>query len=470
MKRLLCLLLCLLLPLLPCFAEEMNEPGFVGEWIETEGSGTLTIRLDGSATMVYDNGWVMDTTWAPTENGAAFGEGMWYHSPMQLLDENTLSVSDGWMIFAREGFLPATDPALLLGATPVGEEGAPFLGTWTLASLIMEGEELDPAFFGVTMTFTFNEDGTVVSDDGMEPYTTTWSVSYGSAVVEGDILSIDDEGRLVYNASDGQMIFVRDSISPSDAPSEEEQLLALMELMSQSEEDLSALPEAHQPFAGEWLLCHIATGGLSGDLRALGITGTLTLNADYTGVLSGIADEEGSWYEDEGVIRFGESGMPMFLLSGEEDGMGPFLQYGTEAGGYMIFHQDPEAVWTPGLYPLSTPVPAASAAPTAPAETNNSAGAALTAEVRYVCTAYTTAGFTMDASTLGAEYAVTFHAGGTADFTIAGAAVPGLPCTVTEDGLYCINYYGNLFNCSPTDAGFDMDFYGTMTMHFVPAE
>ena len=31
MKRLLCLLLCLLLPLIPCFAEEMNEPGFVGE-------------------------------------------------------------------------------------------------------------------------------------------------------------------------------------------------------------------------------------------------------------------------------------------------------------------------------------------------------------------------------------------------------------------------------------------------------
>ena len=75
--------------------------------------------------MDYYDGTITETTWGLTEDGYRFGEGMWYNSPMVLLDENTLSVSDGWMIFTREGFLPTTDEALLLGAEPVGEEGAP---------------------------------------------------------------------------------------------------------------------------------------------------------------------------------------------------------------------------------------------------------------------------------------------------------------------------------------------------------
>ena len=46
---------------------------------------------------------------------------------MVLQDENTLNVSNGWSIFYREGSTPITDPALLLGAEPVGEEGEAFL-------------------------------------------------------------------------------------------------------------------------------------------------------------------------------------------------------------------------------------------------------------------------------------------------------------------------------------------------------
>ena len=474
MKRLLFLLTCLLLLALPALAEDTAP--YVGIWIGTEGEGTLTIRLDGSATMVYDNGWVMDTTWAPTESGAAFGEGMWYNSPMALLDENTLSVSDGWMIFVREGFLPATDEALLLGATPVGEEGAPFLGTWNLTSIVMEGETLDPALFGMSMTLTFNEDGTVVSDDGWEPYTTTWAVSYGSAVIEGDILTIGEDGLLVYHASDGQMIFAPAEVAPAagDEPSEEEQLLALLALLAQTQEeddDLSALPEEHQPFVGEWYLCYAESGGLTGDLRTLGLTGTLALRADYTGTLSGIADEEGCWYDDEGILRFGESGMPMFLVGNAEDDAGLFLQYGSQQGGYMLFHQDEEAVWVPGLYPLHgaaaepTPTPVTSA----PASlSDGNAQEYLNRSFR--CTTYTAAGYTLDASSLGVEYALLFRDNGTADFTMAGVAIPNLPYTVTDEGVWAINYYGTLFNCTPTAAGFDMDFYGTMTMHFTPAE
>ena len=593
MKRifsLLTLLFCLFPSCIPTLAETM--PGYVGTWIETEGYGTLTVRLDGSATMIYYDGTVMDTTWHATETGAAFGDGMWYNSPMELLDDNTLSVSGGWMIFAREGFMPTADSALLLNATPVGEEGAPFLGTWNLVSITLEGEALDPALFGMTMTLTFNEDGTVVSDDGWEPYTTTWFASYGSAIIEGDVLTIGEEGQLVYNAADGQMLFDRviaeepaatlpaaaapvtggsaeltgvwtllsiemdgvtldpalfgmsmtltlsedgtaaiddgedvsigawyiagdvlyvedmpltldesgclvleedgakmrfsqGEVIPGEAPSEEEQWLALMGLMGAAsgegddwgnddwgEWDVPAdLPEAQQPYVGEWYMVYCHTGGLSGDLRTMGVNGCLMLDADGTGYLIGVADEFGVWYEEDGVIRFGESGMPMYLLGDEADGMGPFLQYGTEAGGYMLFHQDEEAVWTPGLYPLQGAASAALSVPaaSAPADSPAATGGTLLMDTRYVCRSYTTAGFTMDAATLGAEYAVTFYAGGTVDFTLAGFTMGGLPYSVA-DGQYVIDYYGNPFACIPTDAGFDMDYYGAMMMHFTPAE
>ena len=109
--------------------------------------------------------------------------------------------------------------------------------------------------------------------------------------------------------------------------------------------------------------------------------------------------------------------------------------------------------------------PAAPAAPAAP-----TGGNVERLNVKFVCKSYTSAGYTMDASMLGSEYALIFHDNGMADFTMAGFTVNNLPYTVTAEGVYVINYYDTMFNCTPTDAGFDMDFYGKMMMHFVPAE
>jgi hypothetical protein len=78
---------------------------------------------------------------------------------------------------------------------------------------------------------------------------------------------------------------------------------------------------------------------------------------------------------------------------------------------------------------------------------------------------------------LGAEYAVVFHENGLADFTLAGMTVPSLPwglqkvaVGLTSVDAFAINYYGSMFNAVLTDAGFDMDYYGTMTLHFVLAQ
>lgn len=405
MKRLLTLLLCLFLFALPALAENMIASPLVGVWIDVEDNGTLTIYPDGTATMIYSNNTVTTCGWQATEVGGIFTDGMWYNSPMVLLDDNTLSVSNGWMIFAREGFLPTAAPALLLNAAPVGEDGAPFLGQWTLTGILLEGEEIDPSLFGMTMDLTFNADGTVLSEDGVDAYTTTWFVSYGSAVVEGDILTLDENDRLNYISGNDLLIFTRvptaetdpiitadpapvgedgapflgtwtlesiliedevfdpgilgivmtitftedglatvtDDLDTQTTPwfvensaavvgglpltptedgklimidedgtsmvfaqgeaasaepmSEEDEMLAflaLLEMMGGFEEDLSDLPEEHRGYVGTWHLCYCHTGGLSGDLRSMGLTGELSLYGDYTGSFTGIADEEGS--------------------------------------------------------------------------------------------------------------------------------------------------------------------------------
>lgn len=473
MKRILSLLLAYLLlfctsAMAENAAQARIDSGIVGVWIETEGYGTLTMRADGTATMVYHDNIVSDCNWELTEEGGRFTDGMWFGSSIEMENENVLSVAGGWMRFTREGIdaeLSKTDWTEL-NPVPVGEDGQPFLGEWHLTSIEMEGASMSSALLGMEMVITLTEDGLVTVYDGLETLTATWFVSYGAAVVDGMPMTLRDDGHLVAEEDGAALIFtLSDPTAEEELPeqelSEEEMLLALLELMASTQDDEAAgLPDDLQPYVGEWHLCYCATGGLTGDLRTMGITGTLILNADGTGTLSGLADESGAWYDDDGIVRFGESGMPLSLHGSPENPDSLFLQYGSDLGGYMIFHQDESAVWTPSA-PTAAPAPAELPA-SAPVVGEDRT------EIRFVGKQYTSAGYTGDASVLGAEYAVIFHKDGTADFTMASFTMPALPYTITEDGVYAINYYGTFFNCVPTATGFDLDYYGTMTLHLVP--
>jgi hypothetical protein len=127
---------------------------------------------------------------------------------------------------------------------------------------------------------------------------------------------------------------------------------------------------------------------------------------------------------------------------------------------------------------------AASAAPAAPAAPEAPAADARTfsapeeyMDIKFVAKTYTSYGQTMDASTLGVEYAITFRANGTCDFVMGGINTPGLSWGLQEVAMgltkaeaFVVNYYGVTYNFIPNETGFDMDFYGTMNLHFVPAE
>ncbi|MGN1070327.1 MAG: hypothetical protein ACI4P5_07925, partial [Candidatus Fimadaptatus sp.] len=98
-------------------------------------------------------------------------------------------------------------------------------------------------------------------------------------------------------------------------------------------------------------------------------------------------------------------------------------------------------------------------------------------ERKYVCVNAEVSGYTVDASMLGGEYSLTFHAGGTVDFAIAGQEIAGLSwkngTVTTEDGeadAFVVDYYGSALNAVLTDEGFDMNYFDAMLMHFLPEE
>lgn len=97
-------------------------------------------------------------------------------------------------------------------------------------------------------------------------------------------------------------------------------------------------------------------------------------------------------------------------------------------------------------------------------------------EQKYICKSAEVSGCTVDASALGAEYSVIFHESGMTDFVLAGTTVSQLGWTQekvqTETGeadAFSIVYFdGTTLNFVITGTGLDLDFYGSMLMHFEP--
>ena len=137
---------------------------------------------------------------------------------------------------------------------------------------------------------------------------------------------------------------------------------------------------------------------------------------------------------------------------------------------------------------LQAAAPEAEPQETAPAEepqaaepqeqTETSIDTGIYLEQKYVCKSADANGYTMDASVLGAEYSVIFHENGLTDFVLAGTKVPELEWTQgkvqTETGeadAFSIVYLdGTTLNFVITETGLDLDFYGSMLMHFEPEE
>ncbi|MBR5289078.1 MAG: leucine-rich repeat protein [Clostridia bacterium] len=438
----------------------------LGDWYDDIGT-KLTLTNEGALTLTYDDGYAREMTWNVVDGQAMVTSDIWESCPITF-DGIILTITNGegiFQLFSRDGDLSAyygSDAGYELPeAMPIGSEGEPYFGAWTAD------------MGGMQMTLTLNPDGTCGMEMFGEVDPGVWMVIDGKANVMGDELYINGEGQLVMESQG--MVFVRgEGSADGEEMSEDEMLLALLEALAAMEEGESGVPEHLQGYLGEWHMVYMNFGGMSGHPKTvLGLDSKFTVNEDGTASVGFPIDKNGNWYEEDGNVYFGEEGMPLTLLS---DGC---LQYGSQLGGYFVFSKDPNATWEPTAGQAMTLAPGVSNLPGATAQAQSAGFTTMEErlEKKFVAKTYTSFGQTMDASMLGAEYAVTFHANGLADFTLSGMTVPSLPwglqkvaVGLTSVDAFAINYYGSMFNAVLTDAGFDMDYYGTMTLHFVLAE
>lgn len=247
-------------------------------------------------------------------------------------------------------------------------------------------------------------------------------------------------------------------LSPVEAPAEEPAATPLP----------AALPVDQQAiarYAGVWNAVSITESGTTVTPDQMGISIALTLREDGTAsILSGEDANQGSWspIADGILISASEENV---VLTIKEDG-----KLTMDDGSLSIVFERTGAE--------SAPQPAAPAAeaPAGPKSETSPLSARLGRT--FVCKTVEVSGLTMGADKLGAPYTVTFREDGKADFVLAGTPIPPLDwaqeTAETKDGpkaALTITYLdGTKLAFVLTDAGFDLDFFGSMLMHFVPKE
>lgn len=201
-------------------------------------------------------------------------------------------------------------------------------------------------------------------------------------------------------------------------------------------------------FVGTWQAVIMEMDGEAFSVADLGAEMSLTLNADGTAEsFDGESTLTDTWRVENGAVV-----MTDMLLTLDAEG-----QLVAEMDGTKLIFVKGDGTAAP-----VTPVEPVADAPSA-SDLNSRM------DVRYVCQSAETGGITQDAYALGAEYAMTLHADGTADLVIAGIPVPGLSWTQADD-IITLDYYGTPMAAAMTETGFDLNFFDSMLLHMVPAE
>ncbi len=400
----------------------------------------FTLNADGTAES-YDGEATETGTWT-IENGSVIVEGM----PLAVTEEGKLVMEeDGMKLVFVKSDASASEPEALVSeekpVAPVSEDGASYVGTWAADTLEMDGEVYPVAVMGLEMYFTLNADGTAESYDGEATETGTWTIENGSVIVEGMPLAVTEEGKLVMEEDGMKLVFVKSDAVPAVPVTEKES------------------------FIGTWYGCYMATGAINGDPREI-FEIILTVNEDGTANLAYPTDEPYHWTENEDgsllMIKDVDGvEMPLNMLNDGYICLGSMDGDGNALGGYIIFSRDALATWNVATQDMAVPEPADKAEEIS--DDKGDRGDRM--ETRYVCQSAEANGVTLDASLLGGEYALTFHANGTVDFVMVGNTIPALKWTKV-DNAFIIDYYGTAIEVIPTEEGLDMNYFNTMMLHF----
>mgnify|MGYP003292874718 CR=1 FL=1 len=424
-------------------AEVVETGTILGTWESSDR--TVEITEDGKLKLIYkEDGYTNHMEWEIVDGIPTVTLGTWKDSTIEFVDGYLIINYSVEQKLTRVGAVPEIYVGPGGFTVPAGDSSAAFLGDW-----------VEESGCGV---LTFNEDFTAVMNftDG-RVYDMNWKTTEeGAMFTSGNWFDtpmvIENENTL--NIGGGWMILYREveeeapdnATEPEEAPAAQPDA-AEGETAPQSE-------EGGDPYIGKkFVLVGASINGINLTAEQLNAAGDYVIfNADGSVEL---------FMSDRMVETLGWTRGTVTVVGAEHDGFcvdyyGTYYNFGITGDGLML-----DYFGTPRFYePEVKDEAAAPAVPEAavPAQT---AAAGLDAYMnkKYVAKTYSSAGYTVDASMLGAEYALTLKPDGTCELISAG--YPVLLNWASEEDRLVIDYMGAAtYYVTFTADGLDLDMNG----------
>lgn len=326
-----------------------------------------------------------------------------------------------------------------------------YLGAWYGVSMEIEGASYPLADMGMDLTITIGADGTAEMHMNGEGERIRCSMQDGVLTADGVSFALQDS-MLVVSEDGMTMTLSREkpeasaaSIPVIDESATIDDLKGVWALAHVTMDGVT-LPAEAAEMAGDTLVVY----GDSCDLTLQGMTlDGLTCSMDGYALLISILDgEAAATLREDGTLCLEMSDVTLWY---ERTGDAPEI--------------------------TAEPVPEATSEPAAMPEPAASGAEAMIGK-KYVMTDADVNGCNMTAAQMGnLEYSILLQDDGTVTFVMAGSDIPGLtwaygriPTEAGEADGIVIDYYTQALNLAPTEKGFDMDYFGSMLMHFAPED
>ena len=326
-----------------------------------------------------------------------------------------------------------------------------YLGAWYGMSMEMEGVSYPLADMGMDLTITIGADGTAEMHMNGEGERIQCSMQNSVLTADGVSFALQDS-MLVVSEDGMTMTLSREkpeasaaSIPVIDESTTIDDLKGVWALAHVTMDGVT-LPAEAAEMAGDTLVFY----GDSCDLTLQGMTlDGLTCGMDGYALLISILDgEAAATLREDGTLCLEMSDVTLWY---ERTGDAPEI--------------------------TAEPVPEATSEPAAMPEPAASGAEAMIGK-KYVMTDADVNGCNMTAAQMGnLQYSILLQEDGTVTFVMAGSDIPGLtwaygriPTEAGEADGIVIDYYTQALNLVPTEKGFDMDYFGSMLMHFAPED
>ena len=350
---------------------------------------------------------------------------------------------------------PAPETIAAPENTPEAQDAAipdEYLGIWYGVSMEMEGVSYPLADMGMELTLTIGADGAAEMNMNGEGESIQCSMQDG--VLTADGVGIALQNNMLVVSEDGMtMTLSREKLEASAAPIPVIDESATIDdlkgvwTLARVTMDGVMLPAEAAEMAGDTLVVY----GDNCDLTLQGMTmDGLTCRMDGYALLISILDgEAAATLREDGTLCLEMSDVTLW---------------------YERTGDAPEA-------PAAEPVPETTSEPANIPEPA-AGGAEVMIGKKYVMTDADVNGYNMTAAQMGNfEYSILLQEDGTVTFVMAGSNIPGLtwaygriPTEAGEVDGVVIDYYTQALNLVPTEKGFDMDYFGSMLMHFAPED